>query len=134
MPQSSADTGQRTMTRDQALALGRAIGAPLGGRAVGSKTPPAVCPHPGCGRSMAGRTWHSYLGHLGLHGLADNWFCGDLDAAALTSQGIQFCVDEYFALDSTCRTGEALVDGGFRGRAWLCHAGHVSGKGDLSGE
>jgi hypothetical protein len=72
-------TTKTRLTRDQALALGRAIGAPLGGRAVGNKTPPAVCPR--CGEPMAGRTWHSYLGHLGLHGLADNWFGGDLDAA-----------------------------------------------------
>ncbi len=66
-------------TRDQALALGRAIGAPLGGRAVGNKTPPPACHR--CGQSMTGRTWHSYLGHLGLHGLADNWFCGDMEMA-----------------------------------------------------
>ena len=25
--------------------------------------------------------WHSYLGHLGLHGLADRYFGGDLQAA-----------------------------------------------------
>ncbi len=68
-----------SLTRDQALARGRAIGAPLGGRAVGSKTPPPVCRR--CGRSMEGRTWHSYLGHLGLHGLADKHFGGDLHAA-----------------------------------------------------
>jgi hypothetical protein len=30
---------------------------------------------------MAGRRWHSYLGHLGLHGLADRYFKGDLQAA-----------------------------------------------------
>jgi len=69
------------LTRDQALAQGRAIGAPLGGRAVGSKTPPPTCPHPRCELSMQGRSWHSYLGHLGLHGLADNWFGGDLEMA-----------------------------------------------------
>ena len=39
----------------------------------------AVCPK--CGRSMAGRSWHSYLGHLGLHGLADRHFAGDMEAA-----------------------------------------------------
>jgi len=65
--------------RAAALARGRAIGAPLGGRAVASKRPPATCPK--CGRSMAGRSWHSYLGHLGLHGLADAHFNGDLEAA-----------------------------------------------------
>jgi hypothetical protein len=30
---------------------------------------------------MAGRSWHSYLGHLGLHGLADRHFGGDIEAA-----------------------------------------------------
>ncbi len=49
-----------------------------GGKAVAKKIPPATCPK--CGRSMAGRVWHSYLGHLGLHGLADSWFEGDLIA------------------------------------------------------
>lgn len=63
------------MTRDEALALGR----PEGGKAVKTKTPPDTCPR--CGRSMAGRTWHSYLGHLGLHGLANNYFGGDMRAA-----------------------------------------------------
>jgi hypothetical protein len=50
-----------------------------GGQAVARKQPPAVCPH--CGKSMAGRKWHSYLGHLGLHGLANNHFDGDIEAA-----------------------------------------------------
>lgn len=67
------------MTRDEALALGRKKGAPLGGRAVKEKKPPGICFR--CGRSMAGRKWHSYLGHLGLHGLADNYFDGDIKAA-----------------------------------------------------
>lgn len=72
------------MTREEALALGR----PKGGLAVKDKTPPAVCPR--CEKSMAGRSWHSYLGHLGLHGLADNHFGGDLEAAQrrLTSNGL----------------------------------------------
>jgi hypothetical protein len=61
------------------LAKGRRIGAPLGGKAVATKTPPNRCPR--CGRSMKGRVWHSYLGHLGLHGLADKYFDGDLKAA-----------------------------------------------------
>ena len=60
------------MTRDEALALGRSAG----GKAVKDKTPPATCHR--CGQSMAGRVWHSYLGHLGLHGLADNHFDGDI--------------------------------------------------------
>jgi hypothetical protein len=67
------------MTRDEALALGRKIGAPLGGRAVAAKKPPDQCPR--CGRPMTGRSWHSYLGHLGLHGLADRHFVGDVEAA-----------------------------------------------------
>ena len=49
------------MTRDEALALGR----PLQALEWGDRIP----------------TWHSYLGHLGLHGLADNHFGGDLEAA-----------------------------------------------------
>ena len=52
-----------------------------GGKAVKGKKPPAVCPHDGCNESMQGRNWHSYLGHLGLHGLADNYFSGDIEAA-----------------------------------------------------
>lgn len=51
-----------------------------GGRAVAAKEPPATCAR--CGKKMAFCTpWHSYLGHLGLHGLADNHFGGDLEAA-----------------------------------------------------
>ncbi len=30
---------------------------------------------------MAGRVYHSYLGHLGLHGLADKYFDGDIEEA-----------------------------------------------------
>jgi hypothetical protein len=67
-----------SMTRDDALALGRKKGASLGGQAVKDKTPPKTCIR--CGQSMAGRSWHSYLGHLGLHGLADRYFEGDLKA------------------------------------------------------
>jgi hypothetical protein len=63
------------MTRDEALARGRQ----LGGQAVKRKTPPQTCLR--CARSMVGRAWHSYLGHLGLHGLADKYFGGDLQAA-----------------------------------------------------
>ena len=69
------------MTDNQlsAFARGRAIGAPLGGAAVKKKAAPATCPK--CGQSMGGRPWHAYLGHLGLHGLADRHFGGDLAAA-----------------------------------------------------
>jgi hypothetical protein len=63
------------MNRDQAFALGRS----LGGKAVASKQPPDECPR--CQKSMIGRSWHSYLGHLGLHGLADKHFHGDIKAA-----------------------------------------------------
>jgi hypothetical protein len=69
----------RYILTPEQLARGRKIGAPLGGRTVTSKIPPARCPR--CGRSMKGRVWHSYLGHLGLHGLADKYFGGDLKAA-----------------------------------------------------
>jgi hypothetical protein len=61
------------------MAKGRQIGASRGGKAVAKKIPPRKCSR--CGRSMKGRTWHSYLGHLGLHGLADNHFNGDMAAA-----------------------------------------------------
>jgi hypothetical protein len=30
---------------------------------------------------MEGRSWHSYLGHLGLHGIANKHFGGDIKAA-----------------------------------------------------
>lgn len=39
----------------------------------------ATCPR--CGEDMSGRVWHSFLGHLGLHGLADRYFDGDMQAA-----------------------------------------------------
>ena len=63
------------MTRSEAFRRGRR----LGGLAVKDKIPPVVCPR--CNQSMVGRSWHSYLGHLGLHGLADRHFDGDLQAA-----------------------------------------------------
>jgi len=69
---------KRFLTEEE-LTRGRRIGAPLGGKAVAAKKPPDKCPR--CGKPMAGRAWHSYLGHLGLHGLADNHFSGDLQAA-----------------------------------------------------
>jgi len=51
-----------------------------GGKAVASKSPPAHCPR--CGKPIPfGTPWHAYLGHLGLHGLADKYFSGDLMAA-----------------------------------------------------
>lgn len=56
----------------------RAKAGSLGGKAVISKTPPQRCPR--CNQSMQGRSYHSYLGHLGLHGLADKYFDGDVQA------------------------------------------------------
>jgi hypothetical protein len=51
-----------------------------GGKAVADKFPPAYCPR--CHEPIEWtRTWHSYLGHLGLHGLADKHFGGDIKAA-----------------------------------------------------
>lgn len=50
-----------------------------GGQKVAQRQPPDTCPH--CNAPMQARKWHSYLGHLGLHGLADNWFNGDIEAA-----------------------------------------------------
>lgn len=51
----------------------------LGGKAVIGKAPPASCPQ--CSEPMQGRTYHSYLGHLGLHGVANKYFGGDMRAA-----------------------------------------------------
>lgn len=51
-----------------------------GGRAVAGKAPPKRCHR--CRQSMAGKSWHGYLGHLGLHGFADRYFCGDMSKAA----------------------------------------------------
>lgn len=51
-----------------------------GGLAVANKIPPANCPR--CHKPiMFGSSWHSYLGHLGLHGIADRYFGGDIEAA-----------------------------------------------------
>ena len=60
----------------------------LGGKAVVTKSAPQKCPR--CGASMQGRCWHSYLGHMGLHGLADKYFEGDVKAAQkrLRSNGL----------------------------------------------
>jgi len=54
----------------------------LGGLAVRTKQPPLNCPR--CGKDILFCTpWHAYLGHLGLHGLADRYFNGDLKAAQM---------------------------------------------------
>jgi hypothetical protein len=66
------------MTHDEALALGPSAG----GRAMAQKlAPPTTCPR-GCGKTWKfGDSWMAYLGHLGLHKLADNYFGGDIKAA-----------------------------------------------------
>jgi hypothetical protein len=69
--------GRHVLTEAE-LERGRQMGAALGGQAVSRKQAPAVCPR--CGREMQGKSWHAWLGHLGLHGLADRWFQGDIQA------------------------------------------------------
>lgn len=52
----------------------------LGGKAVAKRTAPPYCPR--CEKEFPFATpWHSYLGHLGLHGLADKYFDGDIKKA-----------------------------------------------------
>ncbi|GIK42410.1 MAG: hypothetical protein BroJett011_62430 [Chloroflexota bacterium] len=65
------------MTRAEALALGRS----KGGQAAAQKyAPTAPCPR--CGKVYPFLTpWLAWLGHLGLHGLADRYFGGDIRAA-----------------------------------------------------
>ena len=48
-------------------------------RAQAKAAVPAACPH--CGCPLDGYDFNRYLGHLGLHGLADNHSNGDLVAA-----------------------------------------------------
>lgn len=51
-----------------------------GGKAVARKFAPLKCPK--CEREFTGwENWHVYLGHLGLHGLADKYFEGNIIAA-----------------------------------------------------
>ncbi len=59
--------------------MGKKSKQSLGGQAVINKAVPDRCPF--CRRSMQGRVYHSYLGHLGLHGLANKYFEGDIHAA-----------------------------------------------------
>jgi hypothetical protein len=40
---------------------------------------PAVCPD--CSRDLKGYNWNKWLGHRGLHGLANRRFDGDIAAA-----------------------------------------------------
>ena len=64
----------------------------LGGLAVKDKTFPRACPR--CGASMRDKTYHGYLGHLGMHGYADKYFCGNVSAAAR-----QLCFNAMAAYD-----------------------------------
>lgn len=52
-----------------------------GGKAVAQKyAPPEPCPR--CGKVYPFQTsWMTWIGHLGLHGLADKYFEGDIKAA-----------------------------------------------------
>lgn len=50
-----------------------------GGKACINLEVPVECPR--CGKLMIGRSYHSYLGHLGLHGIANKYFEGDVTAA-----------------------------------------------------
>lgn len=52
-----------------------------GGKAVAQKfAPPTPCPR--CGKVYPFQTsWMTWLGHLGLHGLANKYFSGDIEAA-----------------------------------------------------
>lgn len=53
----------------------------IGGRAVAKKYAP-LHPCPRCGKVYPVCTpWHVWLGHMGLHGLADKYFGGDIKAA-----------------------------------------------------
>lgn len=52
----------------------------LGGLAVKEYPFPARCPR--CRVSLIGKTYHGYLGHMGLHAYADRYFGGNLSAAA----------------------------------------------------
>lgn len=51
-----------------------------GGLAVKSTPFPMRCPR--CRASLAGKTYHGYLGHMGLHTYADRYYCGHMSAAA----------------------------------------------------
>lgn len=53
----------------------------LGGRAAAQKyAPPHPCPR--CGKTYPFQTpWMAWIGHQGLHALADKYFGGDIKAA-----------------------------------------------------
>lgn len=73
-----------------------------GGLAVKEKQPPAYCPR--CHKPIVfGTPWHSFLGHLGLHGLADKYFNGDLELA-----------QQHLARNGLARQDPAPWNGAFR--------------------
>lgn len=54
--------------------------ARMGGLALKDKEAPLKCPR--CGKLYRFcESWFVHLGHLGLHGLADRYFNGDIQAA-----------------------------------------------------
>lgn len=72
---SPKSNGQAPLTPAQLEARSR------GGQAVAKKYAP-LHPCPRCGKIYPIATpWHTWLGHLGLHGLADKYFGGDITAA-----------------------------------------------------
>lgn len=52
----------------------------LGGLAVKNRLPPKCCPR--CGADFWRKNYHQFLGHMGLHGYADRYFCGNISMAA----------------------------------------------------
>ena len=80
-----------------------------GGLAVVEKRPPAVCPR--CGLSSAGHTWHSYLGHLGLHGLADAHFEGDVQAAQRRLKDNGLAVQDPFSANNAWPRYQPIGEG-----------------------
>jgi hypothetical protein len=73
-PDECARGGKRRAARSDFPDLQRA-----NGRAAKQLVPPNACPR--CGRSYVGKSWHAWLGHRGLHTLADRYFDGDIVAA-----------------------------------------------------
>lgn len=52
----------------------------IGGLTVAQREAPLSCPR--CGKQFKfGDSWMQWLGHKGLHGLADKYFGGDIKAA-----------------------------------------------------
>lgn len=53
-----------------------------GGLTTSAKIAPRGTRCPRCGKSFSGKPWMAYIGHKGLHGLADRYFSGCLSSAA----------------------------------------------------